>query len=73
MPKYDLRANNTTDPIGLTYKADVFQNTGIDWKNVTLTLSTGNPTVNNTQPELSTWFLYFQQQFKKKVVNFTLH
>ena len=66
MPKYDLRANNTTDPIGLTYKADVFQNTGIDWKNVTLTLSTGNPTVNNTQPELSTWFLYFQQQFKKK-------
>lgn len=66
MPKYDLRANNTTDPIGLTYKADVFQNTGIDWKNVNLTLSTGNPTVNNTQPELSTWFLYFQQQFKKK-------
>ena len=66
MPKYDLRANNTTDPIGLTYKADVFQNTGIDWKNVNLTLSTGNPTVNNTQPELSTWFLYFQQQYKKK-------
>ena len=66
MPKYDIRAENTTDPIGLTYKADVFQNTGIDWKNVNLTLSTGNPTVNNTQPELSTWRLYFQQQYKKK-------
>ena len=43
MPKYDLRANNTTDPIGLTYKADVFQNTGIDWKNVNLTLSNRKP------------------------------
>ena len=66
MPKYDIRAENTTYPIGLTYKADVFQNTGIDWKNVNLTLSTGNPTVNNTQPELSTWRLYFQQQYLKK-------
>ena len=62
MPKYDIRSSNTTDPVELTYKADVFQNTGNDWKNVDLTLSTGNPSVNNTQPELSPWYLYFVQQ-----------
>ena len=66
MPKYDIRAAKTTDPIELTYKADVYQNTGNDWKNVNLTLSTGNPSINNTQPELSPWYLYFQQQYVKK-------
>ena len=63
MPKYDLRANNTTDPIGLTYKADVFQNTGNDWDNVNLTLSTGDPSLNNRQPELAAWYLYFQNKY----------
>ena len=63
MPKYDIRAENTTDPIGLTYKADVFQNTGNDWDNVNLTLSTGDPSLNNTQPELAAWYLYFQNKY----------
>lgn len=66
MPKYDIRASKTTEPIELTYKADVYQNTGNDWKNVNLTLSTGNPTVNNTQPKLSPWYLYFQQEYNKR-------
>ncbi len=62
-PFYDLRANNIVDPIQMIYKAKVFQSTGIDWKKVKLTLSSGNPNQNNQQPILGAWWLrYLQQQ-----------
>ena len=41
------------------YKAKVVQNTGIDWKKVKLTLSSGNPNQNNTAPILQAWFLRY--------------
>ena len=66
VPKYDVRSNNTTDPINLTYKADVYQNTGVEWDNVSLTLSTGNPTINNSQPELSQWYLQYYNSYKNQ-------
>ena len=58
-PFYDLRADNVNTPINLVYKAKVTQNTGIDWKKVKLTLSSGNPTQNNTAPILNAWFLRY--------------
>ncbi len=58
-PFYDLRADNTTLPINMMYKAKVIQNTGIDWKKVKLTLSNGNPNQNNQAPQLNTWFLKY--------------
>lgn len=60
-PFYDLRANNVVDPIQMVYKAKVFQSTGIDWKKVKLTLSSGNPNQNNEQPILGAWWLRYQQ------------
>ena len=36
-PIYDIKADKIDAPIQLTYKAHVYQNTGIDWNNVTLT------------------------------------
>jgi len=60
-PFYDLRADNTTLPITMMYKAKVAQNTGIDWKKVKLTLSNGNPNQNNQAPELNTWFLRYRK------------
>ena len=57
--KYDLRAINITKPISLIYKGEVYQNSGFDWKNVKLTLSTGEPLQNGTKPELQTWWLSF--------------
>ncbi|MBF7093371.1 DUF4139 domain-containing protein [Flavobacterium sp. ALJ2] len=56
-PFYDLRAESVTAPINMTYKAQVIQNTGIDWKKVKLTLSSGYPNQNNQAPILSSWFL----------------
>lgn len=56
---YDLRAENTSSPLKIVYKANVTQSTGLDWKKVKLRLSTGNPSQNGTAPLLSAWFLQF--------------
>ena len=58
-PFYDLRAENINNPINLMYKAKVTQNTGIDWKKVKLTLSSGNPNQSNVFPLLQQWLLRF--------------
>lgn len=58
-PFYDLRAENINTSIDLAYKAKVTQNTGIDWKKVKLTLSSGNPNQNNVAPLLQAWFLRY--------------
>jgi uncharacterized protein (TIGR02231 family) len=58
-PIYDLRAINTKSPVQLSYKANVFQSTGEEWKNVKLKLSTANPNQSGLKPELNAWFLDF--------------
>ena len=64
-PFYDLRATNITEPINMMYKAEVIQNTGIDWKKVKLTLSSGNPNQNNQAPILNAWWLsYGDEDYK---------
>ncbi|NQW42801.1 MAG: DUF4139 domain-containing protein [Bacteroidetes bacterium] len=59
MPQYDIQAVSGKDKIQLVYRAQVYQNTGLDWKDVALTLSTSNPTLSNTKPILSEWNLFF--------------
>lgn len=44
-------------PILLTYKADVIQNTGLNWDKVKLVLTSTNPSLNITAPTLSPWYL----------------
>ncbi len=68
-PFYDLRAENINSPINLMYKAKVMQSTGIDWKKVKLTLSSGNPNQNNTAPLLQAWFLQYGYPANYKVYN----
>ncbi len=58
---YDLKAVSTSSPLQLLYKANVMQNTGIDWKKVKLTLSTGNPSQSGTAPVLDAWFLAYAE------------
>jgi uncharacterized protein (TIGR02231 family) len=59
VPGYDLRAKDTESPINLDYRADVWQTTGVDWKGVNLTLSSGDPLQGGTKPELAQWNLSF--------------
>jgi hypothetical protein len=58
-PKYDVRVKTIKDPLEITYKAEVFQNTGADWKNVKLRFSNGNPTQSGMVPQLNPWNLTF--------------
>jgi uncharacterized protein (TIGR02231 family) len=56
-PIYDLRSDATTGKIELTYKAEVFQSSGLDWDNIKLNISTNNPYVNKTKPTLNPWYI----------------
>lgn len=58
-PIYDIRAVNTESPVAIHYKANVFQDTGENWDNVSVTLSTGNPTLNTERPEVRPHYLNF--------------
>lgn len=58
-PTYDIRAKDVSSPIELVYKANVSQSSGEDWKNVKLTLSSGNPKSDQAKPELSKYNLGF--------------
>lgn len=57
LPYYDLRIADVTSPIVTQMKAKVRQNTGEDWKEVKLTLSTGEPNKGGVKPELGTWLI----------------
>ncbi len=57
IPLYDLRSDGLTSKINLTYKAQVFQNSGLDWENVKLNISTNNPFQNKTKPTLHPWYV----------------
>ncbi len=56
---YDLRAANTSSPLKFIYKASVTQNTGVDWNNAKLILSTGNPTQSGVAPVFSPAYIQF--------------
>lgn len=60
-PFYEIRVDNLNEPIQLVYKANVSQNTGIDWKQIKMAFSSGNPRRNNNAPQLNPWFVGFRQ------------
>ena len=68
-PTYDIRAKDINSPVVLDYKANIQQNTGSDWKDVELTLSTGNPSVSGQAPSINKWNISFYREslerFKK--------
>jgi uncharacterized protein (TIGR02231 family) len=56
-PLYDLRSDVLTGKINLNYKAQVYQETGTDWDDVRLNISTNNPYQNKTKPALHPWYV----------------
>jgi uncharacterized protein (TIGR02231 family) len=60
-PSYDARVNSGERLVALGYFGVVRQNTGEDWKDVSLTLSTARPALGGAAPELSPWELYHEQ------------
>ena len=56
-PVYDIRVKSADNSLKLSYKATVTQSTGLDWKNVRLSLSTRNPNQSGVAPKLNPWFV----------------
>jgi len=56
-PEFDLRLDDISQPLELSRRAKINQNSGEDWKDVKLALSTGNPNESGTEPRLATWYL----------------
>lgn len=57
VPTYDIKATSTRAPIQLIYKATIYQRTGQNWENISLTLSTYKPSPNQNRPILSTLYV----------------
>jgi uncharacterized protein (TIGR02231 family) len=64
-PSYDLRAVSNEQNVKLTYKAQIHQESGIDWGSVRLILSTANPNRSYNLPELSPWYLGYSNYNNK--------
>lgn len=61
-PTYDLRSEGLDQPLQLSYKANMFQNTKEEWKNIPVTLSSANPNRSNIAPELRTYWIDYGKQ-----------
>ncbi|MBC8033903.1 MAG: mucoidy inhibitor MuiA family protein [Chitinophagaceae bacterium] len=64
-PHYDLRVASVTKPISLVYRAKIVQSTGLDWKQVKLSLSTSTPNQHGEAPVLKSWFLSYVDLHRK--------
>jgi hypothetical protein len=58
IPHYDVRVTNISQPVDLRYRAKVSQQSGEDWTNIRLKLSTADPTASGVAPTLTTWRLH---------------
>lgn len=64
IPLYDIRTEGLDAPLLFQFKASVWQNTGTDWNNVDITLSTGNPLESIDKPEINPLLLSFNAPFR---------
>lgn len=65
-PLYDFRVKGSEENVDVVYKAQIRQLTGIDWENVNLKLSTYNPALGATKPELEPWYLNLSEPVRKR-------
>ncbi|WP_445455381.1 mucoidy inhibitor MuiA family protein [Flavobacterium sp. HNIBRBA15423] len=59
---YDLRVEDVNNPIDLLFKANIFQSSGEDWKDVKMVISSGNPTESGLAPTINPWYLNLNQR-----------
>lgn len=57
VPFYDVKMESITAPLKIIYRAKVFQTTGIDWKQIKLSLSNSVPSQWGNAPQIQSWYL----------------
>lgn len=58
-PSYDIRYTRNDMPLSVTYKANICQASGTDWKNVQIVLSTANTEISAQIPAYNPYYLQF--------------
>jgi uncharacterized protein (TIGR02231 family) len=66
---YDIIAAEINKPVTLRYKAQVYNRTGLDWKDVALSLSTGDISVSANRPFLTAWILNYSSAANEGFIN----
>ena len=56
-PSYDIRVKDINSPLQLTYKANLKQNSQVDWKNVKLRFSSSNPSQSTKAGKIVPYFI----------------
>ena len=59
VPCYDINIASMDKPVKMKSRAQVSQYTGLDWKNVKITLSNATPNSTKEAPVFKTWFINF--------------
>ncbi|HHS96190.1 MAG TPA: mucoidy inhibitor MuiA family protein, partial [Phaeodactylibacter sp.] len=57
--QYDINVADLNSPLELVYKAQVNNNSGVDWEEVRLSFSTAKLNRSNVLPKLNPWWLRF--------------
>lgn len=68
-PSYDIRVDDITDPASIIYRANIWQNSGIDWKDVKVSLSNASPMTAGSLPTLDPWFIDIYRPFAYNDLN----
>jgi uncharacterized protein (TIGR02231 family) len=68
-PAYDIRVDDISSPASIIYRANIWQNSGIDWKDVKVSLSNASPMTAGALPTLNPWFVDFYQPYEYSGLN----
>jgi len=60
-PTYDVRVQDIRQPIEFFYRANIRQQTGVEWNNVRLTVSSALPERGGRLPEMNPWYIDFYE------------
>lgn len=69
-PLYDIRVDSKNQSVNLVYLAQIIQNTGEDWTNVNLTLSTAKPGSGTLPPKPQPWYIDIPQPMSRNIRQF---
>jgi uncharacterized protein (TIGR02231 family) len=61
-PIYDIRVPDVGQPMQLVQKGKILNNTGADWDDIKLVLSTADPSLSIIRPELPVWELDYRKR-----------
>ena len=58
-PYYEIHAGALDQPLELIAKAQIYQNSMLDWENIEVVVSSAQPSTRVEKPQLNPWFLNF--------------